>query len=457
MDVSIPSQSGNSDLSEDFMIKRIDDDEAIMASLEDTLNDLISLENEVLQEGLVCKAQAIAYESITGQSIDPYAPVAGFTELPSVTSRDALIMALQEGRAEIVSKELTTFVHALVSIVDNSSRYSIGRIENARRYINGPFDVSFISTKWASFVKDLSAFLEGLGASHPASQLYHERSWKVLKEWIESTKQPYVHQFFGDDGLSKAILAKTATDIGNISFTMISRLEALKNRLIAINQDKASITAEFIATLGAPIVSEAAMLIDRTKPAADVLYEYLTQKVANATVVETEESDVGIKAWLNKVMEYTDGVMADVVAEGKSLDDAMLPEKMAIASVREAISVFRNELGIQIVSKDDMDNDNNNESYLRMSVAMSTDVNEQQQLIVALKSFFSSTIRIWANLIEIYNIGTIKIHEFINEILRRLLVIFYTDEFAKAIEETSPEHLDAYRSLRDRLTGYRKD
>ncbi len=450
MDSIIPVSSGNNDLSSDTMIKQIDDDEAIMASLEDTLNDLVSLENEVLSSHLVCKAQAIAFESITGQSIDPYAPVAGFTELPSVTNRDALIDALRNGRVEIANKELTTFIHALSAVIAAHAPSNLSN-DNTTNFAPNAFKVDYdCGSQWFDFLKDLTVFLDKLGTDNTASRYYHENTWKTLNDWIALGRKPYIKEFFGDEGQSKEILALVTDDIGLISFQVVGKLEALKNRLIAVGEGKSEFDAAFVSAMEAPVVSQAALKINKEESADTVLYNYLTDVVCNNAISTVADTDAELKAWLNKVVEFVDVAMAKGLKGMNALPFDNSPENIAIKSVYQSILAFDNALGIRVVSKTE---DKDSEPFLQTDIKMTSDLNDQQNLIAALKGFFDNTIRVWVNLFEIYTQARNMIRSFITEILRRMLTVFYTNRFSIMVEESAPEHHPAFLDLRNRFHG----
>lgn len=428
MDPTIPQSSGNPDLSEDLLIKRVDENEAIMASLEDTLNDLISLESEVVSGCLVCKAQAVAFESISGQSLAPYAPVAGFTEQPSTTNRDALIVALRSGRAVVASKDLVVFLHALQAIVTSCNPYSLPHGSDASQ---APSDSR------VAILRDLKAFIDGLGQDSDAYKAYHEMTWGVLQEWILSARNLFIKDFFAGTSESKTreALNLVKRDLTTASFNMVSRLEVLKKRLLAISDGKATIDASFVSLFEKPIESQAANFLDSTRPAADVLYDFLSNITNGTSLDESVEADDVTGSWINRVVVY-----AETEDKPSSQADSVFVAAQTVSAANRAL--------IKAVGFDIVDELGTSDSHvLKIGLKLPSDAEEQLRLVDALKVFYNTTVRIWANLYDIYRLSTKEVDSFVDETVRRLLAVLYFDRFAEIVKASGPEHLEAYNQL----------
>ncbi len=437
MDSTILQSGGNPDLSEDLLIKRVDENEAIMASLEDTLNDLISLENEVVSGHMVCKAQAVAFESITGQSLAPYAPVAGFTEQPSTTNRDALIDALKNGRASIASKDLVVFLHALQTIIAACNPYSLPQSSDAPQT---PTDSR------AAILRDLKSFVDGLGEDSDAYKAYHEMTWALLREWILSARNRFIKDFFSGsvENKTREAVEMVKADLVRASFSMVSRLEVLKKRLLAVSDGKATIDGGFVSLFERPIESQAAVFLDSNRPAADVLYDFLSSICNGTSMDESVEADDVLGAWINNVVAYAETDDTSSQAPGNPVFKAVLSVPAANRSLIEAAGFG---LGDELGSSGDY--------VLETSLNLPSDAEEQQKLIDALKVFYNTTVRIWANLYDIYRMSTKEVDSFVDETIRRLLAVLYFDRFANIVKEAGPEHAETYSQLVRRFYNVR--
>lgn len=237
--------------------------EQSITSLEDVLAGLAEIGDEVAGEGVICKTQAVALESISPGILPRYASVNSFTQIPSTTNLKVALEEIDKKKAGIIA----AIVLAAGAFLYKLWKWISGKSEDTDKAMGA------VATQSEAVAKAEEAFKEATQELHQKGVDVHAIEAEVRKDehvqkqlfLVSEHYTETVHRFMSNPEKSFGALNKMIGALGNCP-TIIKDMEAILHgysekiaQLIRahqnkeISQDEANKTADAYDNLIGPI------------------------------------------------------------------------------------------------------------------------------------------------------------------------------------------------------------
>jgi hypothetical protein len=202
----------------------VDEAEQSIISLEDVLNGLSEISNEVSGEGVICKTQAVALESIAPGTLPRHAPINSFTQIPSKTNLKVALEEIDKKKVGIIA----AIVLAAGTFLYKLWKWISGKSEDTDKAFTGIADKSELVAKAEATFKEATHELQQKGVDIHAVEAAVRKDEHVQKElfMVSEHYTETVHLFITNPDKSFGALNKMIGALSNCPM-IIKDMEAI--------------------------------------------------------------------------------------------------------------------------------------------------------------------------------------------------------------------------------------